>query len=93
MKPSPVIPPHPLDHAGVLKIALGKSASVALRAAGPHFLIIATPADSTSPEAAQVRFILHCLPLEKKAADDAFRVATGRMRAVKLRTAGPSKPS
>jgi hypothetical protein len=76
---------HPLDHEGVVKIALSQSASDALAAIGPHCLIIASMADSTAPEHAQGRMILHCLPLAQELANDAFRVATGRARTVKIR--------
>lgn len=82
---SPILPPNPLDHPGVVKIALGQSASDALTALGPHCLVIASKTDSTAPEAARGRMVLLCLPLTKDAADDAFRAATGRMRAVKVK--------
>lgn len=84
---SPILPPHPLDHAGIVKIALGQLASDALAALGPHCLVIASKADSTAPEAARGRMVLLCLPLTKDAADDAFRVATGRTRAAKVKSA------
>jgi hypothetical protein len=84
------LPPHPRDHAGVVKIALSQSATNALAAIGPHCLIIATMADCTAPEHAQGRMILHCLPLDKEAADGAFRVATGKARAQTIKA--PSKP-
>jgi hypothetical protein len=49
--------------------------------------VIASKADSTAPEALQGRMVLLCLPLTREAADDAFRVATGRTRAVKVKSA------
>ena len=82
---SPVIPRHPLDHPGVVKILLSRAASEALEAIGPHCLCIATKADCTAPPEAQGRMILHCLPITKEAADAAFRVASGMARAVRVK--------
>jgi len=86
-----VLPAHPLDHAGVVKIALSQSATDALAALGPHCLIIATMADCTAPEHAQGRMILHCMPLTQERANDAFRIATGKARAQSIKA--PSKPA
>ncbi len=83
---SPVLPPHPLDRPGVIKIVLSEAATVALGAAGPHHLVVATMADATAPEHARGRMVLLCLPISKQAADDAYRVATGTHRAAKIRT-------
>lgn len=84
MSASRILPPHSLDHPGVVKIALGQLASDALAALGPHCLVIASKADSTAPETARVRMVLLCLPLTKEAADDAYRVAIGKARAVRV---------
>lgn len=89
---SPVIPKHPLDRPGVVKIALGRLASEALAMVGRHHLIVSAPADCTAPQEVQGRVILHCLPLTKEAADDAFRVAIGEARATRIRPAKPAKP-
>lgn len=75
---------HPLDAPGVVKIALGQSASDALRAIGEHHLCIVNQADATAPPTAQGRMVLHCLPLSREQADDAYRVATGKARAAKI---------
>ncbi len=79
------IAPHPLDHAGLVKIALGQAASDALKAAGEFHLVLVSKADCTAPQA-QGRMVLLCLPLDKKTADDAAAVALGRARAVRIRT-------
>lgn len=74
---------------GVVKIALGQSASAALAGLGPC-LVIATMADGTAPEHAHGRMILHCAPITKQAADNAYRVATGQFVATKPRA--PKSP-
>ena len=84
---SPVIPRHPLDHPGVVKILLSRAASEALEAIGPHCLCIATKADCTAPPEAQGRMILHCLPITKEAADGAYRVVSGTHRATRIKAA------
>ena len=81
----PILPRHPLDHPGVVKIALGQAASEALHGLGKNLLVFATMADSTAPPEAQGRMILLCLPTTKQAADDAYRVARGTHRAVKIK--------
>lgn len=86
---SPVLPSHPLDAPGVVKVVLGQSASDALKGLGRHCFIVATMADSTAPEAAQDRMILHCLPITRERADAAYNVATGKMRAVTPRAPKP----
>lgn len=78
---------HPLDQPGVVKIVLGQTASDALHGLGKHVLVVATMAESTSPPEAQGRMILHCLPVNKQAADDAYRVASGSHRAAKTKPA------
>ena len=89
---SPILPRHPTDRPGVVKIALGQAASDALHSLGKHVLVVATMADSTAPSEAQGRMILLCLPTTKQAADDAYRVASGSHRAVKTRPAGTKHP-
>jgi hypothetical protein len=86
---SPIIPPHPLDHPGVTKIALSLAASEALVAIGPHCLVIASRADCTAPEWAHGRMILLCLPLDKESADAAVSVALGKARAVAIKQPSP----
>lgn len=86
---SAILPPHPLDHENVVKILLGQTASDALRAIAPHFLAIITQADGTAPIEAQGRLVLHCLPLSQELADDAFHVATGTHRAVRIKQPKP----
>lgn len=86
---NPVLPPHPLDHPGVVRIALGFAASEALKGLGKHVLIIGAMADATAPEHAQGRMVLHCLPITKQAADDAYKVAKGSHRAARNRVAKP----
>ena len=85
ISPSPILPHHPLDKPGVVKIALGASASEALAALGRSCLIIAAKADSTAPESAQGRMILHCLPLTQERSNAAYRCAIGTHRAVKIK--------
>ncbi len=82
--PSPILPRHPLDNPRTVKIALGQTASEALANLGPC-LVIAIKADSTAPEAAQGRMILHCMPITKELSNDAYRVARGTHRAVKIK--------
>lgn len=83
---SPVLPHHPLDHPGVVKILLSESASAALAAVGLHHRVIATKADATALAHAQGRMVLLCLPLTKELADAAASVALGRAVPKKLRT-------
>ena len=83
---SPILPPHPLDHPGSIKILLGREASEAIAANGDfHFAGITHP-DATSPPEAHGRLILVCIPLDKAALDAAARVALGRARAMKIST-------
>ena len=79
---SPVIPPHPLDHPGSIKIMLGLEASEAISAnADFHFAGISHP-DATSPPEAAGRLILVCIRTDKATLDSATRVALGKARAV-----------
>ena len=86
---SPILPPHPLDHPGMVKIALSQAASDALAAVGKYHLVMAAPADCTAPESLMGRMILLCLQLDKETADAAARVALGTHRAAKIKTATP----
>ena len=76
----------PLDHPGMVKIALSQAASEALAAVGKYHLVMAAPTDCTAPESLRGRMVLHCLPLDKETADAAARVARGAHRATKIRT-------
>ena len=81
---SPILPPHPLDHPGSIKILLGREASDAIAAnADFHFAAITHP-DATSPPEAHGRLILVCLRTDKATLDAATRVALGKDRAVKI---------
>jgi hypothetical protein len=80
----PILEPHPLDSENVVKLALGQSSTAALQSLGPHFLCIAAMADSTAPEHAQGRMILHALPCTKDQLDGAYRVASGTHKAAKI---------
>ena len=82
---APVLPRHPLDHPGMVKIALSQAASEALSAVGKYHLVMAAPADCTAPESLRGRMILLCLPLDKETADNAARVAMGTHRAAKIK--------
>ena len=90
---SPVIERHNLDHPGVVKIALGQSASDVLAALGDFQLALVSKADCTAPPSAQGRRILHCLPITKGLADAAFQVVTGTHRAVKIKAPKPPPPA
>ncbi|MEI6177999.1 MAG: hypothetical protein WCS43_13995 [Verrucomicrobiota bacterium] len=46
--PSPIIPRHPLDHPGSLKILLGREASDILAAHGERFFAVVVHPDSTA---------------------------------------------
>ena len=93
MTASPVIPPHPLDRPGVVKIMLGQLASDAVAALGEHCLVITSKADGTAPEGAQGRMILHCLPWTQDALNAAYRVASGSHRATRIKVKpSPSAP-
>lgn len=81
----PILPPHRLDKPAVVKIALGKAASEALRAVGPFHLALVAPADCTAPQEHRERMILLCLPVDKATADAAASVALGKARAAKIR--------
>ncbi len=91
-KASPVLPPHNLDHPGVTKILLSEAATAALEAVGPHCLIVTSKADATAPAHAQGRAVLLCYPITRQLADDAYRVAGGTHRAVRIRKPSTSKP-
>lgn len=89
---SPIIPPHPLDHPGSIKIMLGLEASEAIAANGDFHLAMISHPDATSPPEANGRLILTCLPLDKTALDAAARVALGKARAVLNPTLKPLDP-
>jgi hypothetical protein len=88
-----MLPPHPLDHPGVVKLLLSQAASDALAELGPFHLILASKADCTAPPEAQGRFVLICQPLDKATADDAAAVALGRKRAAKIRKGSARPPT
>ena len=67
---------------GHVRIALSEVASDALRAAGEAFVIVGR---GSYPEAPG-RMVIHCLPIPKRQADAACRVAMGTHRAVKIKT-------
>ena len=90
---SPILPPHPLDHPGAIKILLGREASEAIAANGDHHLAVITHPDATSPPEAAGRLVLVCVPLPKQALDDAAAVALGRARVVRIKTPSTSSPS
>ena len=90
MTASPIIPSHPLDHPGSIKILLGQAASDILAAHGEHFLAVVSHPDSTSPPHAAGRMILTCLPLRKDALNAAHSVALGRCRAVRVKATTPT---
>jgi hypothetical protein len=79
---SPIIPPHPLDHAGSIKIMLGREASAAIAANGDFHLAMISRPDCTSPPEAHGRLILVCVSLDKATLNAATRVALGKARAV-----------
>jgi len=79
-----ILPRHPLDIDGVVKIALGSAASAALRAIGPRHLCITTESDATAPPEAHGRLVLVCLPLTRERAFDVSRVALGSHKAVRV---------
>jgi hypothetical protein len=87
MKPSPVIPAHPLDLPGCIKIMLGQAASDALAALGDYFIAAVVHPDCTSPPEAHGRMILIALPASREAIDNATRVALGTMVAKPIRPA------
>ena len=90
MTASPILPKHPLDHRGVVKIMLGAAASDALRAVGPHHLCIVTEPDATAPAEAQGRMVILCLPLTREQAHDASLVALGHAAARPIKTTKPA---
>ena len=83
---SPIIPSHPLDHAGSIKIMLGRKASEAIAANGEFLLAMIYRHDSTSPPEAHGRLILCCLALNKATLNAATRVALGKARAVRIKS-------
>lgn len=86
---SPILPPHPLDHPGAIKIMLGREASEAIAAnCDYHFAGITHP-DSTSPPGSHGRLILVCIRTDKATLDAATRVALGTARAVPITPAKP----
>lgn len=93
MTGSPIIPSHPLDLPGSIKIMLGRAASEILEAHGERFLAVISHPDSTSPPEANGRMILTCLPLSITAINDATRVALGKARAVSIKNPKQSPPT
>ena len=87
----PILPHHPLDHPGSLKILLGRAASEALAAHGDQFFAIIGHPDCTSPPEAAGRMVLTCLPLSRDVLNDASRVALGRATAKPIKA--PNKPT
>ncbi len=82
---SPVLPSHPLDHAGSLKILIGMEASRAIRANGEFHLVAITKPDATTPDHQDGQMVLVCIPATKDQLNGAYRVASGSHRAVKIR--------
>lgn len=83
---SPIIPRHPLDHPGVMKIALGQAASDALDELGDFQLVLVAKADCTAPPQAHGRRILICRSVTREVADGMFKIANGSHRAIKIKT-------
>ena len=86
---SPIIPHHPLDHPGSIKIMIGRKASEAIAGNADFHLAAITRPDATSPKGHDGRLVLVCVPASKAQLDDAYRVATGSHRAVRIRTPKP----
>lgn len=82
---SHIIPPTILDHQNVTKIMLGPEESEIIAGLGPHVLVLATHADATAPQSARGRIVLNCLPITQAQADGAYRVASGKARAVPIK--------
>lgn len=78
---TPILPAHPLDLPGSIKIMLGREASEAIAANGDFHLAAVTYPDATSPPEANGRMILICLPCSKDALNDAYRAATSKKQA------------
>jgi len=92
--PSPILPPHPLDHPGSIKIMLGREASEAIAANWDYHFAGITHPDSTSPPEAHGRLILVCIRTDKATFDAATRVALGKARAVTIKPSSlPCSPS
>jgi hypothetical protein len=89
--PSPILPQHPLDHPGSIKIMLGRDASEAIAANGDFHLAMISHPDATSPPEANGRLILVCIPLDKATLDAAARVALRKARAVTIKS--PATPA
>ena len=87
---SPIIPLHPLDRPGSIKILLGREASEAIAANGDFHLAAITRPDATSPPHHDGRLVLVCIPATKDQLDAAYRVASGTHRAAKIKA--PKKP-
>jgi hypothetical protein len=92
MTASPVIPAHPLDHPGVVKIALGRATSDALRDVSEYHLAIISKADCTAPAEVQDRMVLHVIQLTKELATAVAGVALGTHRAQRIKAATPPQP-
>ena len=85
--------PHPLDHAGVTRIVVSDDLAEVLESVGRHCLIVSTRGDNTCPPDMLGKPILCCFPVEPATADDLWRVARGKARAVTIKEAPPAKPS
>lgn len=81
-----IIPRHPLDRPGSIKILLGREASEAIAANGDFHLAAITRPDSTSPRDHDGRLVLVCIPASKDALDAAYRVVSGTHRAAKIKS-------
>jgi hypothetical protein len=89
-KPSPTIPRHPLDHPGSIKILLGREASEAIAANSDFHMAAIVRPDATTPPGHDGRLVLICIPATKEQLDQAYGVAIGTHKAVKIRKTQPS---
>lgn len=80
---SEILPPHPLDVPGSIKVILGREASETIAAHGDQFIAIISHPDSTSSSEATGRMILTVVPVPKQLLQDACNVALGKLKASK----------
>lgn len=78
---SAILPPHPLDKPGVLKIRLGASATEAVAKLGKYAFAVISQGDSTTSEAAG-HAVLYVTAATQETLNAAFQIVKGTHRAV-----------
>jgi hypothetical protein len=92
MNTAQVIPRHPLDHPGSIKVLLGRAASHAIAANSDFHMAAIVRPDCTAPADHGGRLVLHCLPATAEQLDLCYGILRGTHRAVRIKSPTASKP-